>query len=856
MTRESTRPRSTVHAGVYLTLFVLLGLGLSPSVARAQATNASGQPPNVPAQPPNFEEEVDVVAPTPLPGLVLTPEQLPAPIQTATDKDIDNANALNLSDFLNRRATAVHINEVQGNPFQADVSYRGYTASPLLGTPQGLSVFLDGVRMNQPFGEVVSWDLIPRMALASSTVMPGSNPLFGLNTLGGSLVLQTKDGLTHKGTTVQALYGRFVRRAVEFEHGGARPNGSLHWYLTGNLFGEDGWRDASPSTVRQLFGKVGWQRARSGVTLSMSHADNSLRGNGLQELRLLDADYRSVYTKPDITDNRATTFNAALRHVASSRLTYTGNAYYRHIRTNTFNGDINEGALDQSVYQPSAAERAALIAAGYTNVPVAGASAATMPFPFLRCIGNILLADEPGEKCNGLINRTNSTQHNAGLNAQASLVATRGVVKHQLTVGAAFDRSGVDFLQSSELGYLNPDRGLTGTGVFADGENAGDVDGEPFDLRIDLEGTQQTASVYATDTMTIRDTLNVTLSGRFNRTRLVNRDQIEPDGGPASLNGDHVFARFNPSAGVTWSPRRSLNLYAGYSEGSRAATSIELGCANPEQPCKLPNAMAGDPPLDQVVTRTVETGIRGGLHTRTQWNAGVYFARNNDDILFVASQATGFGYFKNFGQTRRDGFEAGIQTQVGRVALGGGYNWLNATFQSAETVNGAGNSSNDEAEDGAPGLEGTIDIEPGDRMPLIPKHTLKLFADIQATRALSINLSLVGVSGSLARGNENDQHEPDGTYYLGPGGVDGYAVVGLSARYRLTPRIQVFTQVNNLLDRRYYSAAQLGSTGFTATGTFIARPLPAIGGEFPVVQSTFFAPGAPRTAIVGTRVTF
>ncbi len=103
---------------------------------------------------------------------MLTPEQIPAPVQTATDKDIDNAGALNLSDFLNRRSTAVHINEVQGNPFQADVSYRGYTASPLLGTPQGLSVFLDGVRMNQPFGEVVSWDLIPRMALASSTVMP------------------------------------------------------------------------------------------------------------------------------------------------------------------------------------------------------------------------------------------------------------------------------------------------------------------------------------------------------------------------------------------------------------------------------------------------------------------------------------------------------------------------------------------------------------------------------------------------------------------------------------------------------------------------------------------------------------
>ena len=86
---------------------------------------------------------------------------------------------------------------MQSNPFQADINYRGYTASPLLGTPQGLSVYMDGVRLNQPFGDVVSWDLIPRLAIASTTLMPGSNPLFGLNTLGGALAIQTKDGRDH-----------------------------------------------------------------------------------------------------------------------------------------------------------------------------------------------------------------------------------------------------------------------------------------------------------------------------------------------------------------------------------------------------------------------------------------------------------------------------------------------------------------------------------------------------------------------------------------------------------------------------------------------------------------------------------
>ena len=89
---------------------------------------------------------------------------------------------------------------MQGNPFQPDLNYRGYTASPLLGTPQGLSVYMDGVRLNQPFGDVVSWDLIPRQAIASMTLMPGSNPLFGLNTLGGALSIQTKDGRDAPGT--------------------------------------------------------------------------------------------------------------------------------------------------------------------------------------------------------------------------------------------------------------------------------------------------------------------------------------------------------------------------------------------------------------------------------------------------------------------------------------------------------------------------------------------------------------------------------------------------------------------------------------------------------------------------------
>src|SRR5262249_39598594 len=159
---------------------------------------------------------------------------------------------------------------------------RGYTASPLLGTPQGLSVYMDGVRLNQPFGDVVSWDLIPRIAISEVTLIPGSNPLFGLNTLGGALAVQTKDGRRQPGTAVQISGGSFGRGMFEFEHGGANAKG-LNWYLASALFFEDGWRAASPSNVRQFFGKLGWQSAQTVLGLTVAYANNALNGNALQE---------------------------------------------------------------------------------------------------------------------------------------------------------------------------------------------------------------------------------------------------------------------------------------------------------------------------------------------------------------------------------------------------------------------------------------------------------------------------------------------------------------------------------------------------------------------------------------------
>lgn len=798
---------------------------------------------------------VEVITATPLPGVDLFVDEVPSAVQAATRQDLENSGALDLSDFLNRRLSGVHVNEIQDNPFQPDVNYRGYTASPLLGTPQGLSVYMDGVRLNQPFGDVVSWDLIPKVAISEITLMPGSNPVFGLNTLGGALAIQSKSGESKRNGSLQLSGGSFGRGAAEFEGGGLTTR-NLNWFLAGNTFFENGWRVSSPSDVRQFFGKIGWQRSSTTLGLTVAYANNSLTGNGLQEQRFVVRDFASIYTKPDTTLNRSPFVNLSWRHAVNTSVTASGSVYYRFIRTNTLNGDLNENSLDQSVYQPSAADIRALTAAGYTGFPTSGATAVNTPFPFWRCIAQALQGDEPGEKCNGMLNRTHSEQNNYGASGQVTWFRSANGHRNQLTAGAGWDGNGVSFQQSSQLGYLNPDRSISGVPAFGDGVTGGNVDGVPFDTRVDLRGAIRTGSVYATDILSLGSSVNLTLSGRYNRNTIHNSDRVTPGGGAGSLDGDNVFGRFNPAVGLTFNPASSLNAYASYSEGSRAPTSIELGCADPNQPCKLPNALAGDPPLNQVVTRTLEAGLRSEQEHNLNWNVGWFRAENRNDILFVASTQTGFGYFKNFGKTRRQGAEIDLRGKIWRMTLGGGYTFLDATYQSPETVNGSGNSTNDDAAGGAPGFDGTMQISPGNHIPLMPKHSLKTYAVFQPSKKLSIDLDIVAVSTSFARGNENNLHQSDGKYYLGPGTSPGYGVANIGARYQIHSRFETFVQINNVMNHHYYTAAQLGPTGLTDQGTFVARPLPAVNGEFPIVHATFYAPGPPIGAWAGFRVKF
>ncbi|HWU04354.1 MAG TPA: Plug domain-containing protein, partial [Novosphingobium sp.] len=206
---------------------------------------------------------------------------------------IRESHAISLSDALARTAPGVAIAETQGNPLQPDLSFRGYTASPLLGTPQGIAVYVDGIRANQPFGDVVSWDLMPTIALSSSRLVTGAAPQFGRNALGGALAIETKSGLSDPGLSLAISGGSAGRARGSMEVGGHSDNG-LHWYGAMEGLREDGWRYASASRSWKGFAKLGWEGAHDGVALTFAHADSTLNGNGLQEYRLLAADWRSV----------------------------------------------------------------------------------------------------------------------------------------------------------------------------------------------------------------------------------------------------------------------------------------------------------------------------------------------------------------------------------------------------------------------------------------------------------------------------------------------------------------------------------------------------------------------------------
>ncbi|MBA2352534.1 MAG: TonB-dependent receptor [Burkholderiales bacterium] len=754
---------------------------------------------------------VEVVGTTPVPGIGTPRDQIPSNVQSVTAAEITDQQSSNIPDLLNRNLGSVNVNDTQGNPFQPEVNYRGFNASHLLGIPQGLSVYQDGVRVNEPFGDIVNWDLIPQSAISTINLIPGSNPLFGLNTLGGALSIRTKSGKSYPGTLAEIYGGSFDRRAVSVEHGGER--GPFDYFVTGNWFKEDGWRDFSGSDVKQLFAKGGYETANSDLDFSVTHADTDLIGNELVPLALFNQRNQNVYTLPDQTQNRMTLLNLTGSRFLTQNLLVAGNVYYRRSDRDGNNGDTNDDFEDSP-------NDAACDPADFADPADAATCAAANA-------GGGINADTAAT------NRTRTRQDGSGYTLQLSDVRET----NQATVGTTFDRSRSSFEQ------------FTQEGVFSDVRSVIPTDDEVIENN--LIGRTRTFSLFATDTYALTPQTHVTASGRYNHTRVENRDQLSST--PPNLDGDFTFNKFNPALGLTHAFVPALTVYGGYSQGNRAPSPVELGCADPANPCTLPNALASDPPLEQVVARTLEAGLRGNPRRDINWNLGVFRTKNSDDIIFISTSAAA-GFFTNFGETQREGIEAGLNGRSGRFSWNADYSYIRATFQSPACLLGENNSSRGTS--AACASDDEIAVAPGDSIPGIPRHSVKLATDYAVTDTWSVGADVRAFSSQFVRGNENNTHQA-GTFtdqfgetrtFLNSGEASGFAVVNLTTRYRIARDWEIFARIDNLFDREYFNGGALGENTFSAAGAFLTN-------SEDWTRETFYAPGAPRAGWIGIRYT-
>lgn len=762
MSRTVPSPLATRQAQVRAGLPVLRRRALAGALAAVGLLSSAA----LAANPMEAMElpAVNVVARTPLPGLGAPLRDVPANVQVYGGVDIDRARQSGLAEFLEQSPSGITINSSQGNPFQPDVNFRGFTASPVLGTPQGLSVFLDGVRVNEPFGDVVNWDLIPQSAISSLQLIPGSNPAFGLNTLGGALAVHTKSGSHYPGGALQTYAGSYGRKGAEFEYGG--KNGNLDYFVTANAVDDQGWAAHNPSQVRQLFGKLGWQDAQTDIDLSVIHADNTLQGTQTLPLSFYRQDIRQAYTWPDSTRNELSMLGLKGSRYLSDRLILGGNAYYRNYRSGNVSSNVN--AFDAA--DPTAPQA--------TNA------------------------------------RSAIDQDSYGLGLQLTWLGELAGRENQFTLGASADFGRARFTQDEQAAALTAERSAVGIG--------------DFERETDALTRNAYYGLFFTDTLSLAPQWTLTASGRYNQARV----RIEDQSGQApELNGDHRFARFNPAVGINFNPTERLTAYASYNEGSRAPTPIELACADPAAPCKLPNNFVSDPALKLVVARTVEAGLRGKLSGSQSWSLAAYRTQLQDDIQFISAGgvASNAGYFQNVGDTRRQGLEAALGKRWGRFAASARFSYVDATYQSPFVVNAPANSSADAA--------GNIQVRPRHRIPGIPAHSIKLRFQYDFGEQASLGANIHYSGAVFARGDESNQDAN--------GRVPGYTVVNLDGRYQLSRGVELFGRVANLFDRRYANFGVLAHNWFTGPGN-------SYDGSNPVSEQ-FRGPGAPRGIWVGMR---
>jgi iron complex outermembrane receptor protein len=479
--------------------------------------------------------------------------------------------------------------------------------------------------------------------------------------------------------------------------------------------------------------------------------------------------------------------NVVGQHDVTDSILLTGNVYFRNSDIDSLNGDDSDFEECED-------------------------------FPGLMCLeddddealifdqdGNVIPADEALE--GATINRTATRQESAGFGLQANWFGELAGRDNQLIVGLAYDASDIDFNSTTELGSLDATRLAIPGGVFIG------------DTLTGLVSETSSIGIYLSNSFILTERLSLTASGRYNSIDVDLIDQLGTE-----LNGEHEFERFNPALGLSFRISADLNFFASYSEANRTPSPVELTCADEDAPCRLPNAFLADPPLEQVVSDTVELGVRGAARFGN-WHVGAFRTTNDDDIIFISAGAlSSEGYFDNVGETRRQGIELSLDgTLAERVDWFMHYTYLDATFESAFTVQSVNHPA---------AVDGEIFVDPGDRLPLVPENLLKLGFDVSIRPGLDVGVELLHSSSQFFRGDEANVAEP----------VDAYTVANARVDFELSDTIDLFALMENVFDTEYETFGVFGDAE------------EVLGPDFD--DTKFLSPAAPRAFWLGIEIEF
>ena len=741
-------------------------------------------------------EEVEIVATAPRKGLAADVDSLPMQVQSLHLEVEDIQHTPALGDLLSRRFAGVTMNMAQNNPLQPDLQFRGYTASPLLGLPQGIAIYQNGMRLNGPFGETVNWELIPLEAIDRVDLIAGANPLFGFNSLGGVLNLQMKNGFSFDESWLTVSAGEYGRRQNSFEWGGNNGVSGLYVYASG--FEEDGWRSNSFSRVNNIYASFSHHLDAQEFELSLQMGEGSLKGNGPTPRQLLEIEGDdALFTHPDITDNRMVQLSFEHRYFLSPEAIITTGIFARRLATQSFNGDGTE--YDECVQGADE-----WLVSEFDDVDVDGECNAA----FDANIDYVL--DQNGQYADGDLNAINNLsdtlQRDWGGDIQLEWQRPLWGIEAHHQLGLRATRAITEFSSHMELAQLLANRSTMGSGNFV-----------PVEAN-DMQTSSMTGGLFFGSQLFINEKVTATFGGNYLRAKIKLRDR---SGQQPELDGSHRFQHISLSAGLNYKFTDSLSGYMAYSQGMRLPTPIELACADPEFECRLPNAFLADPPLDKVVVDNWEIGVRGA-HASWHWQGALFYSVNQDDIVFQSTGGTqgNRGFFDNIDSTERLGVNLSAQGEIERLTWFVNYSFLKAVYGTDWQVASPNHPDN---------IDGLLSVNKGDRLPGLPRHSLQ--AELQYSVANNFNVSLEGqlTSSIYMRGDESNQMRE----------IPSYAIFGLSGNYQASDRLLLTARIDNLFNRDYASFGLLG------------EPDEVLGNSFD--NPTFLSRGAPRMASIGLR---